>query len=169
MDQSNAGDEVGKIPQQGNGEVDSEVKKAEASRARTQLESLTAAELAKAIETHSLSPKDMDLLLAMPVVKAKAAAAIVRALDATKFYFDKALGGMVHVPDFPVQLAAGKLICERTEGLPVLMTMNVNATVKQGKGDDADSKWTPASVTALERTLARLKRQQKAGEGATEV
>src|SRR5688572_13565136 len=131
-----------------------------ASRARaTETVAVTAAELAAAFESRSLSPADMNLLLAHPEAKVLATAAVLRSLAATKYYFDRATNQMVYTPDYATQLAAAKLIFERTEGLPVQMNLNVNATAQAQKNLATEEmlEKSPAMQEALARALARVK------------
>lgn len=127
--------------------------------ARAQL-GMTAHELADAFESRSLSPADLDMLLGHPEAKLLATAAILRCLGSTKYYFDKTAGRMVHTPDYATQLAAAKLIFERTEGLPVTMNLNVNHNASSAKDREIDpAKMSPAMIEAMERMIARARKK----------
>lgn len=101
-----------------------------------------------------------DIILATPAIRQTMVAAAVRCLNAQKFYFCKKKGEMVHEPDYATQIKAIAWLAAYSDGLPAQTNLNVNMDARGGKGKKPQL--TPAVLEAMERTVARVKREQQA-------
>lgn len=130
---------------------------AQPSRARAQLPNQAEAfELASEIETQSHQGASVrEIILAHPKVRELAVAAAVRALVATKFYFDKKSGQMVHEPDYATQIKAVTVLVSYSDGLPVQTNMNINANMGKSKRSENEDAALALSSPALREELKR--------------
>lgn len=96
-----------------------------------------------------------EIILAHPKVRELAVAAAVRALVATKFYFDKKSGQMVHEPDYATQIKAVTVLVSYSDGLPVQTNMNINANMGKSKRSENEDAALALSSPALREELKR--------------
>jgi len=71
--------------------------------------------------------RDMRATLTLiPELRQLVAGALIRALGATKTYWDKEADRWTHVPDFLAQTKAAALLVAYSDGLPMQSTVNLN-------------------------------------------
>lgn len=137
--------------------VDGEGQIAQPSRARAQLPNQAEAfGLAAEIENQPHQGASVrDIILAHPKVRELAVAAAVRALVATKFYFDKKSGQMVHEPDYATQIKAVTVLVSYSDGLPAQTNINFNASMGKSKRSENEEAALALSSPALREELKR--------------
>lgn len=80
-------------------------------------------------------------------------------LEATRSIWSKEANDFIEVPDHKTRLAAVELYLAHTVGLPVQRSENLNINARAGAGQSIRRKATPMEVEALERRLARAKKE----------
>ena len=89
--------------------------------------------------------------------------AATEALKATKFYYSKEEGGMVHEPDYKTRLDAAKFLAAYLDGLPAQSVITYDATKPRAGAEesfdlDAELKRSPA---LRERMRIMIERAEK--------
>ena len=116
---------------------------------------------ANRVETDQALDSLSDLravLLSVPELRRLVVAAGIRALGATKSYYDKNAKEMVHEPDCASQMKAAIFLAAYSDGLPA--KTNVNLNLGNGKGGDgmpieSALRRSPALIEALKKEIRR--------------
>lgn len=95
-----------------------------------------------------------DMIQKIPNARALILAEAFRCLGATRYYFDRKEGRMVHEPDFKVRLDAARLLIAYADGLPIQTSL----TVAVGDTKDAalDLEAAVSRSPALRERLQKL-------------
>ena len=88
------------------------------------IDDLTPEKIAETIEVRA-DAGVREAVNRMPGARSLILAEVFRCLSATKYYYSKSEGGMVHEPDYRTRLDAAKLLLAYVEGLPVATSLSV--------------------------------------------
>lgn len=116
--------------------------------------------VALSIETGTPAPNETiaQIIAAHPRIRRLVIATAVRALGATKWYYDNRRKRRVIEPDYALSFRSCEFLADRGDGRPAqaLLSVNVNATPNDRNCEPEN--WSPAMIEAMERTLERIKR-----------
>lgn len=128
--------------------------------------------VARAIEEGAPAPRETiaTIIQSEPKIRRIVVAAAVRALGATKWWYDSKRKRRIVEPDFALSFRACEFLADRVDGKPAqsLLTFNVNADAnskpERDRSDPAN--WSPALVRQLERQITVAKEAEKKRVGA---
>ena len=119
--------------------------------------------VARAIETGTPAPRETiaTIINSEPNIRRIVVAAAVRALGATKWYYDSEQKRRIVEPDYALTFRACEFLADRADGKPAqsLLTFNMHQDAgTKPKRDPADAaNWSPAMVAAMERKIVLAK------------
>ena len=148
----------------GSNEFDSQIKKAEVSRAPAIQTRIVA--LGEAPETQSQEPPKTanQVIFEAFATSGDTAAKVMKVIEdgfnATRPQFNKMTQAWDEIPDYKTRHAACELYLAHTVGLPIQRTENLNLTGKL-PGSEKRKPATPAMLAYYERELEKAKRQKQ--------
>ena len=128
--------------------------------------------VARAIEEGTPAPRETiaTIIQSEPKIRRIVVAAAVRALGATKWWYDSKRKRRIVEPDFALSFRACEFFADRVDGKPAqsLLTFNVNADANSKTERDRSDpvNWSPALVRQLERQITVAKEAEKKRVGA---
>jgi len=127
--------------------------------------------VARAIEEGTPTPRETiaTIIQSEPKIRRIVVAAAVRALGATKWWYDSKRKRRIVEPDFALSFRACEFLADRADGRPAqsLLTFNMHqdAGTKPKRDFTDPANWGPAMVAAMERKiiLAKTAEAKRAG------